>query len=58
MFLRLVDENKGDLKSLILDLRNNPGGILDGAVDISNLFLDDAGLLTHDDCAFMVLQCT
>jgi hypothetical protein len=41
-FKRLVDENKGDLKSLILDLRNNPGGILDGAVDISNLFLDDA----------------
>jgi carboxyl-terminal processing protease len=44
---RLVDENKGDLKSLILDLRNNPGGILDGAVDISNLFLDDAGLIVY-----------
>ena len=44
---RLVDENKGDLKSLILDLRNNPGGILNGAVDISNLFLDDAGLIVY-----------
>ena len=42
---RLVNENKGDLKSLILDLRNNPGGVLDGAVDISNLFLDDTGLI-------------
>lgn len=44
---RLVDQNKGDLKSLILDLRNNPGGILDGAVDISNMFLDDAGMIVY-----------
>jgi len=29
------------LTGLILDLRNNPGGILDSAVDISDLFLKD-----------------
>ncbi len=28
------------LKGIVLDLRNNPGGILDAAVEISNLFLD------------------
>jgi carboxyl-terminal processing protease len=29
------------LTGLILDLRNNPGGILDSAVDVSDLFLDE-----------------
>lgn len=32
--------SKGDLKGLILDLRNNPGGILDAAICISDDFLD------------------
>ena len=27
--------------SLILDLRNNPGGVLQSAVDVSSLFLKD-----------------
>lgn len=30
----------GKLKGLILDLRNNPGGLLDSAVAISDMFLD------------------
>ncbi|MCB1822915.1 MAG: peptidase S41, partial [Candidatus Competibacteraceae bacterium] len=29
------------LKGLILDLRNNPGGVLNGAVDVADDFLDD-----------------
>jgi len=40
----MMDEVKGSsgkmLGGLILDLRNNPGGILDAAVDVSDLFLD------------------
>jgi len=44
---RLKKENNGYLESLILDLRNNPGGILDGAVDVSNLFLDDKGTIVY-----------
>lgn len=36
----LVKENKGqDLKGLILDLRNDPGGLLDAAVGVSSAFL-------------------
>ena len=38
------DENEGMLNGLILDLRNNPGGVLDAAVDVSDLFLD-AGII-------------
>jgi carboxyl-terminal processing protease len=35
----LIKENKGALKGLILDLRNNPGGVLNGAVAVSDAFL-------------------
>lgn len=35
----LKKENKGKLKGLILDLRNNPGGVLTGAVGVSDVFL-------------------
>lgn len=34
------------LKGLIIDLRNNPGGLLESAVDIANLFLSDGKLIT------------
>ncbi|MBA5249799.1 MAG: S41 family peptidase [Gammaproteobacteria bacterium] len=44
---RLKEENDGYLNSLILDLRNNPGGVLDGAIDVSNLFLDDVGTIVY-----------
>ncbi len=33
-------ENKGRLSGLILDLRSNPGGLLDQAVRLADLFLD------------------
>jgi carboxyl-terminal processing protease len=35
---KLSDDD--ELKGLVLDLRNNPGGILRASVDVSNLFLD------------------
>jgi len=34
------------LKGLILDLRDNPGGILDQAIDISDLFLESGLIMT------------
>ncbi len=36
---RLKAEANGQLKGLILDLRNNPGGVLNGAVAVSDTFL-------------------
>lgn len=33
-------KQEGELKGLILDLRGNPGGLLNEAVNISNLFVD------------------
>lgn len=40
----MQDANEGMLDGLILDLRNNPGGVLDAAVDVADLFLD-AGVI-------------
>lgn len=36
----LTKQNQGPLKGLILDMRNNPGGLLDAAVDVSDTFLN------------------
>ena len=36
---KLIKENKGALNGLVLDLRNNPGGVLNGAVAVSDAFL-------------------
>ncbi|HHH39088.1 MAG TPA: S41 family peptidase [Sedimenticola sp.] len=36
---RLKQKSGGRLKGLILDLRNNPGGVLNGAVAVSDAFL-------------------
>lgn len=37
----LADLKKQGMQSLVLDLRFNPGGLLNGAVDISKLFMGD-----------------
>jgi carboxyl-terminal processing protease len=42
----LTKTAKGTLKGIILDLRNNPGGLLDQAVEVSDKFLED-GLITY-----------
>lgn len=36
---QLQQQTKGKLKGLILDLRNNPGGLLDSAIQVSDAFL-------------------
>jgi carboxyl-terminal processing protease len=38
--------NKTGLKGLVLDLRNNPGGLLTTAVQIADLFIDDGLIVT------------
>lgn len=42
--IQLKDE--GDLEGLIIDLRNNPGGVLQAAVQVSDVFLED-GLIVY-----------
>lgn len=53
---RAVDElqeaNGGLLDGLVLDLRNNPGGVLDAAVDVSDLFLDSGVIVSADGRSF------
>lgn len=44
----LQDANDGMLQGLVLDLRNNPGGVLDSAVDVADLFLDTGVIVTAD----------
>lgn len=36
---RLKQQSGGNLKGLVLDLRNNPGGLLDSAIQVSDAFL-------------------
>jgi carboxyl-terminal processing protease len=41
-------QKKAPLKGLVLDLRNNPGGVLSGAVGVSNAFIND-GLVVYTE---------
>jgi carboxyl-terminal processing protease len=42
----LTELQKGGLRGLIIDMRNNPGGLLRSAVDISNLFLSEGRIVS------------
>lgn len=44
----LKKENGGELSGLVLDLRNNPGGVLGAAVSVSDAFLED-GLIVYTE---------
>ncbi len=45
----LYKENKGPLKGLVLDLRNDPGGLLNAAVGVSSAFLPAHSLVVYTD---------
>src|SRR5690606_28730376 len=45
---RLAQENGAPLRALALDLRNNPGGVLEAAVGVSDVFLE-SGLIVSAD---------
>jgi carboxyl-terminal processing protease len=44
----LEEDSKGALKGIVLDLRNNPGGLLDQAVKISDRFIDTGVIVSID----------
>jgi carboxyl-terminal processing protease len=46
--LEKLTAEKGGMKGLVLDLRNNPGGLLTQAVRVSDLFLD-SGLIVYTE---------
>jgi carboxyl-terminal processing protease len=46
--LEKLSADKGGLKGLVLDLRNNPGGLLTQAVRIADLFLD-SGMIVYTE---------
>ncbi|MCX4189728.1 S41 family peptidase [Methylophaga sp. OBS3] len=44
----LKEQNDGKLKGLVLDLRNNPGGVLDAAVEVSDAFINK-GMIVYTE---------
>ncbi|MGQ0748917.1 MAG: S41 family peptidase [Betaproteobacteria bacterium] len=47
--VRLFKENPGSMKGMVLDLRNDPGGLLNGAVAVSAAFLPQGSLVVYTD---------
>jgi carboxyl-terminal processing protease len=45
----IVDLKKQGMKAMVLDLRSNGGGLLDQAVETSNLFLDKGKLIVYTE---------
>jgi len=45
----LEKASKAGMKALVLDLRNNPGGLLTAAVEVSEKFIDDGKLVVYTE---------
>jgi carboxyl-terminal processing protease len=45
----LKEENKGELRGLVLDMRNDPGGLLDQAVRVAEHFIEDGKLIVYTE---------
>jgi len=43
----LLDVEEGDYEGLVLDLRGNPGGLLDTTVGVADMFLDEGTILVE-----------
>ena len=44
---KAIEENKKEMKGIILDLRNNPGGLLDQAVKLVDMFVDSGDIVSQ-----------
>lgn len=44
--LKSLEQSKTSMKGLILDLRDNPGGLLNQAVDVSDVFLEGGNIVS------------
>lgn len=44
---KAINEKKKTTKGIILDLRNNPGGLLDQAVDLVDIFVDKGDIVSQ-----------
>jgi carboxyl-terminal processing protease len=42
----LKDEAEGPLRGIVLDLRNNPGGVLSSAVDVADTFINSGDIVS------------
>lgn len=45
---KLEKKSKSGLRGIVLDLRSNPGGLLDQAVDVSSIFLKDGVVVSTE----------
>jgi len=61
---KAIKKNRATTKGIILDLRNNPGGLLDQAVGLVNLFVSDGDIVSQkgrhkrDDKVYSASQST
>lgn len=46
---KLKEESKGELKGLVLDLRNDPGGLLDQAVRVADHFTEEGKMIVYTE---------
>jgi carboxyl-terminal processing protease len=46
---KLLKESKGELSGLVLDLRNDPGGLLTGSVGVASAFLPKDSLVVYTE---------
>ena len=44
----LAQMNVNELKGLIIDIRNNPGGLLTSAIEVGSAFIPDGGVILHE----------
>jgi carboxyl-terminal processing protease len=45
----MKEENKGELKGLVLDMRNDPGGLLDQAVRVADHFIPEGQMIVYTE---------